>query len=234
MVKSITIKRLVNSLLDISLKANYSSRDERNIFALSVIQSLSRHGSVLNVGSGGKRHLYNLLPKESYSCFDIDMCGDCDQLLNLDAIEKLPFKDNCFDIVICLDVLEHLENIHHIHEELLRVSSGFVIISLPLGTYEFKNYLGTSFSFSVDKRRGAVTKYYGLPLEKPVDRHRWWISFDDIINFYFRKSSSYHVLKLLLPWPPNFIYKLLKIILPFRTYHNLFVPHIWLILQAPH
>ena len=32
--------------------------------------------------------------------------------------EDLPYKDNTFDVVICLDVLEHLENPHKLLSEL--------------------------------------------------------------------------------------------------------------------
>ena len=33
------------------------------------------------------------------------------------------------------------------------------------------------------KHHGKFSKYYGLPLEKPKDRHRWFFSYDEAIEF---------------------------------------------------
>lgn len=46
-------------------------------------------------------------------------------------IYKLPFKNNSFDLVICTEVLEHLENPKKAYRELLRVSRKYVLISVP-------------------------------------------------------------------------------------------------------
>lgn len=44
---------------------------------------------------------------------------------------KLPFKDNTFDLVLCLEVLEHLENPEKALIELTRVSKKYCVISVP-------------------------------------------------------------------------------------------------------
>lgn len=46
-------------------------------------------------------------------------------------IYKLPFKNNSFDLVVCTEVLEHLENPKKAYRELLRVSRKYVLISVP-------------------------------------------------------------------------------------------------------
>lgn len=46
-------------------------------------------------------------------------------------IYKLPFKNNTFDLVVCTEVLEHLENPRKAYRELLRVSRKYVLISVP-------------------------------------------------------------------------------------------------------
>jgi SAM-dependent methyltransferase len=46
-------------------------------------------------------------------------------------IYKLPFKNNTFDLVVCTEVLEHLENPKKAYRELLRVSRKYVLISVP-------------------------------------------------------------------------------------------------------
>ncbi len=46
-------------------------------------------------------------------------------------IYKLPYKDNSFDIVICSEVLEHLENPEKALQELIRVSKKHIVLSVP-------------------------------------------------------------------------------------------------------
>jgi ubiquinone/menaquinone biosynthesis C-methylase UbiE len=49
-------------------------------------------------------------------------------------IRNLPFKDNFFDIIICTEVLEHLEDPTRARDELLRVikkDGGYLIMSVP-------------------------------------------------------------------------------------------------------
>ena len=43
----------------------------------------------------------------------------------------LPFPDNCFDLVVCVEVLEHLDNPVRAVEELARVASKNVLASVP-------------------------------------------------------------------------------------------------------
>ena len=50
-------------------------------------------------------------------------------------INKLPFGDNYFDIVIGSEILEHIANPGRGLSELFRVATNRVIISLPLGDY---------------------------------------------------------------------------------------------------
>ncbi|MEO0248350.1 MAG: class I SAM-dependent methyltransferase [candidate division WOR-3 bacterium] len=54
-------------------------------------------------------------------------------LVQSDASRGLPFKDNSFSIITCLDVLEHLDDDSHLIEEMLRVCqpAGHIIITVP-------------------------------------------------------------------------------------------------------
>lgn len=46
-------------------------------------------------------------------------------------IYKLPYKDNSFDVVICSEVLEHLEDPSAALEELKRVTKKYLFLSVP-------------------------------------------------------------------------------------------------------
>jgi 2-polyprenyl-3-methyl-5-hydroxy-6-metoxy-1,4-benzoquinol methylase len=46
-------------------------------------------------------------------------------------IYDLPYKDNAFDVVLCTEVLEHLENPEKALKELKRVTKKYCIISVP-------------------------------------------------------------------------------------------------------
>jgi SAM-dependent methyltransferase len=51
--------------------------------------------------------------------------------LNVADVQHLPFRDQCFDMVLCLEVLEHLPDSALGLRELLRVSRDYVLVSVP-------------------------------------------------------------------------------------------------------
>jgi 2-polyprenyl-3-methyl-5-hydroxy-6-metoxy-1,4-benzoquinol methylase len=56
---------------------------------------------------------------------------------------NLPFSDECFDIVTCVDVIEHVENYDKLIAEMLRVSKRGVFLSTPNRRPEYTNPDGT-------------------------------------------------------------------------------------------
>jgi len=46
-------------------------------------------------------------------------------------IYKLPYKDNSFDLVICTEVLEHVERPQEALKELVRISGKYIMLSVP-------------------------------------------------------------------------------------------------------
>ena len=83
-----------------------------------------------------------------------------------------------------MDVLEHLDNIHEIFDELCRVSSKYIIISLPNPYNDFMNFIfkGTKYNKNL--------KFYGLEPEKEVDRHKWFFSSTEANNFINKRSEK--------------------------------------------
>jgi len=55
--------------------------------------------------------------------------------VNVDVVSKYPYKypfpDNCFDVVISGNTLEHVEDLHKIVKEMARVSKNLVCIIVP-------------------------------------------------------------------------------------------------------
>ncbi len=90
--------------------------------------------------------------------------------------EGLPdFKDNSYDIVVALDVLEHLENAHKVLEEMLRVAKKGVFVALP-------NMYYIKFRMNFLMGNGLSGKY-DFPVDPILDRHRWVLSFEEAKAF---------------------------------------------------
>lgn len=110
----------------------------------------------------------------------IDIGGTPDIQVNLEQIDRLPFDDGAFDCIICSDVLEHLDNLHHVFLELLRVSRGRVIIGWPNNWVVARR--------PIERGRGSFA-HYGLPVDKPDDRHKWFFSYTQAREFVHAHAS---------------------------------------------
>ncbi len=104
--------------------------------------------------------------------------------LNLEKT-PLPFENEEFETVICFDVLEHLENTHEMFDELCRVARKNIIISLPNPWSDFFTVLRTGDHSELEK-----LKFYGLPKEKPQDRHRWFFSEKEAKDFVSYRAQK--------------------------------------------
>lgn len=51
--------------------------------------------------------------------------------LKIADIYNLPYKNNSFDLVVCTEVLEHLENSKAALNDILRVSSRYLLLTVP-------------------------------------------------------------------------------------------------------
>ena len=145
--------------------------------------------------------------------------------------ESLPYQGKSFDTVVCLDVLEHVDNLHEAFDDLLRVSSKYIIISLP------NNWKKALNEFIKGRGRWAS---YGIPLEKPKDRHKWFFNTEDAEDFiYYHSATSlgnyeikrvvYHIPKTILRI--KITHPILKLFLPKRHFKNLFVETVFFVLE---
>ena len=146
--------------------------------------------------------------------------------------ESLPFDDNSFDAVICLDTMEHIDRFHFAVDDLLRVSKRYVIISLP-------NCWRKMYKYMLIKGQGSRPSY-GLPPEPPLDRHRWFFNTEDIQDFFYYQSAvsprpfTVREIRYHLPaearWQP-IVYPLALKLLPRRFFKNMMVNTVFLVLE---
>ena len=154
--------------LRFSTEYRYTDRHTKGEYVWRKYTEILHGASILDVGgdeSPLKQHL-----DETASCWSIGLGGSPDQTCDLEAA-ALPYDDASYDCVLCLDVLEHLECIHAMFLELCRVARRHVIISLPNPWDSFWSMVRRT-----DWRPGQPLKFYGLPAERPEDRHRWFFS----------------------------------------------------------
>jgi SAM-dependent methyltransferase len=148
----------------------FTTRDARIQYVARRFQN-RLHGSVLDVGCdvGGLR---SYLPNAQY--LGVDVSPSADLCLNLETVERLPFDDASFDCVVCIDVLEHLDNLHTIWREIVRVARTSIVISWHNCWVNARRPL---------TRGTGGFSHYGLPFERPLDRHKWFFSLEQAATF---------------------------------------------------
>jgi SAM-dependent methyltransferase len=129
-------------------------------------------GKVLDVGCN-EAPLRKLMPGLDYT--GIDVGGTPDLQVDLESVQNLPFEDGEFDAVVCIDVLEHLDNLHAMFDELVRVAKTHLVISLP--------NCWSGARKPIERGHGAIG-HYGLPITRPVDRHKWFFSLSEAQAFF--------------------------------------------------
>ena len=157
---------------------SYSDRETKALYIARKYAPILE-GSVLDVGCDARRLRELVASPERY--VGVDMGDHADVVLDLDK-DNLPFADRSFDCVVCTDVLEHLERCHEVFDELCRVSRSRVIVSLP-------NPLQSLVQSLFEGHAGRL-KYYGLPAQRPRDRHRWFFGFEEAAEFLRARGAQ--------------------------------------------
>lgn len=106
--------------------------------------SIKNEGVILDCGCGnGKIAKYFSSQFKSGKVFGIDISleqlkiakkdGNMVLAADLDKKQKLPFKDNCLDLVFCNHVIEHLLDPDHLLDEIYRVlkRDGALVLTTP-------------------------------------------------------------------------------------------------------
>lgn len=168
---------------------NYSDRPTKAVYVHDKYKDILI-GNVLDVGADNC-YLRDLLGDSIENYTGIGIGGNPDIEVNLET-QKIPFEDNSMDCVLCLDVLEHVDNTQDVFDELCRVTKpgGKVIISLP---NSYRDFLAMLFGSKKDKALNF--KYYGLPAKRPDDRHKWFFSNSDA-DAYVRDKAEMNQMKI--------------------------------------
>ncbi|MBI5192116.1 MAG: class I SAM-dependent methyltransferase [Nitrospirae bacterium] len=151
------------------LKYQHTDSALRYLPIVDDIRSSGQKNKILEIGAGGLG-IYPYLGEKIYA---VDVSFDSirnDQVLMVSSnAQTLPFKDKTFDIVIAVDMLEHIPPLLRMNviRELLRVAIKKVYIAFPSGPYaeahdrKYHQYYmskkGTSFHFFEEHLE------YGLP-----------------------------------------------------------------------
>lgn len=160
----------------------YTERESKAEYVARKYREILQGASILDVGADECYLRRHLGPDSTYT--GIGLGGNPDRIVNLEQ-ERIPFPDDSFDCVLCLDVLEHIDNPHETLDELCRVSRRYVIVSLPnpWGSFWRRLRMGES-------PEGKIMKFYGLPVEKPEDRHKWFFSATEAQQFIRHRAEK--------------------------------------------
>ena len=203
---------------------SFYGREERTRYIFEKFQKYFGK-KILDVGCD-KAVLKTLITDIEYT--GLDVSGDPDICMDLEKIDRLPFDDLSFDCVICADVLEHLDNLHLIFAELIRVAKKYVIIAWP------NNWVNARVP--IQRGKGSF-KHYGLPAERPFDRHKWFFSLSEAKHFVreqVRKNSNFQLIEeRLVEKPKFFFFRLLRHLrYPNQEYYlNRYAHTVWTVLQ---
>jgi SAM-dependent methyltransferase len=210
-----------------SVYVSFPSRESRSRFVCAQFAEYLNE-RVLDIGCF-EAPLRDLLSLATYT--GVDIAGNPDLRVDLAGIERLPFDDRAFKCVLCIDVLEHLDNLHEIFAELVRVSKQYIIISLPNCWCDARQPIG---------RGKGHFGHYGLPLQKPQDRHKWFFSLSEARQFLEGKAEELGLglEDMFVTEKPRIglVRLLRRIRYPGDRYHNRYSRTLWAILEKtnPH
>lgn len=89
------------------------------------------------------------------------------------SVYELPYKNNSFDLVICTEVLEHLEEPTRALKEILRVSKKYLIISVPNEPFfMLSNFLRGKNLSRFGNDEGHINHWNVLSLKKYLTQNK--------------------------------------------------------------
>ena len=156
---------------------------DRFIKAVNMISD-NQYRTILDIGCRDKILKKYLNENVIYQGIDFE---ESHEVIAYNLEEGIPFPDNSFDVVFALDVLEHVENIHFLFSEILRVTKKEAIVALPNMPY---------WKFRLRYLKGKdISDKYVLPANKVLDRHRWLTSYNSSKNLIKKLSGNLQIVE---------------------------------------
>lgn len=101
------------------------------------------------------------------------------------SVYEMPYKKNSFDLVVCTEVLEHIDDPEKVLKELIRVSKNYLIVSVPNEPFfMMSNFL-----------RGKNLTRLG---NDPGHINHW--TFMSFIDFLKKNGLKVKIIKMPFPW----------------------------------
>lgn len=142
----------------------------RVAFLQRVFNSIGKKQSLIDVGCGEKPYL-NIYSPFVEKSVGVDVNYTLHKENKADVFfdgKKIPFEDNSFDIVICTEVLEHVQEPKEFVAELKRVvkPNGYIVLTVPFSQglhevpYDYYRYTQFSLEYMALNQQLKIEELY--------------------------------------------------------------------------
>jgi len=169
---------------------------QRYAFALRIIKNLpkDRKYNLIDIGALGKFLKY-FLPK-NVTYYSLDYKGKHDYIFDLDK-GKMPIKDKVFDIVVCIETLEHLLYPEKVMKEILRIGKkdAIFLLSMP-NDYNFilRFYYLVGKKTAIQKPFKTVIEHMHIHTPRVKDILEFFSEYLEIkkVDFFWESRTGHH------------------------------------------
>lgn len=173
---------------------------------------------ILDVGCGNKPY-YPFFESVATSYTGLDICTG-EKVDIVSSAEKIPFKKNSFDVVVCFQVLEHIENPEKAISEMHRVLKKGGI--LMLSTHGNMHVHGVPNDYWRWTRYGLQKIFKRFDDVQVLDNCDPGMSLFQIINLYVQRLNVFHLMTPVIVFN-NIVGRVADTILPHSVTRDLFV-----------